>query len=168
MARIENASIVSDDDDEVQYISTQPILGRSMDPMLPSDDGNDIILTSEASSDSLEDIDDVLAKHSQKALPQAAPAPSLYSLSQNVCASQILPTSSATTRRSRGVAKKSKAQLELESQQRVEKSVKQARAQARKETAMRKVAKTMKPRKDDVSQLADEFLELKSSQSVDL
>ena len=29
---------------------------------------------------------------------------------------------------------------------------------------MRKVAKTMKPRKDDVSQLADEFLELKSSQ----
>ena len=33
---------------------------------------------------------------------------------------------------------------------------------------MRKVAKTMKPRKDDVSQLADAFLELKSSQSVDL
>ena len=158
MERIENASIVSDHDDEVQYISTQPILGRSMNPMLPSDDENDIILTSEAWSDSLEGIDDVLAKHSQKALPQAAPAPFLYSLSQNVRASQILPTSSSTTRRSRGVAKKSKAQLELESQQRVEKSVKQARAQ------VRKVAKTMKPRKDDVSQLADEFLELKSSQ----
>ena len=56
MERIENASIVCDDDDEVQYISTQPILGRSMDPMLPSDDENDIILTSEASSDSLEDM----------------------------------------------------------------------------------------------------------------
>ena len=54
MARIENASIVSDDDNEVQYISTQLILGRSMDPMLPSDDENDIILTSEASSDSLD------------------------------------------------------------------------------------------------------------------
>ena len=120
MKRIENALIVSDDDDEVQYISTQPILGRSMGPMLPSDDDNDVILTSEASSDSLEDIDDVLAKHSRKALPQAAPPSSLYSLSQNVRASQILPTSSATTRRSRGVAKKSKAQLELESQQRVE------------------------------------------------
>ena len=120
MERIENASIVSDDDDEVQYISTQPILGRSMDPMLPSDDENDIIHTSEALSDSLEDIDDVLAKHNQKALPQAAPALSLYSLIQNVRASQILPTSSATTRRSRGVAKKSKAQLDLESQQRVE------------------------------------------------
>ena len=110
----------------------------------------------------------MLAKHSQKALPQAAPPSSLYRLSQIVRASQILPTSSATTRRSRGVAKKSKAQLELESQQRVEKSVKQAGAQARKETAMREVAKTMKPRKDNVSQLADEFLELKSSQSVDL
>ena len=158
MERMENAPIISDDDDEMQYISTRPILGRSMGPKLPSDDDNDVILTSEASSDSLEDIDDVLAKHSQKALPQAAPAPSLCSLSQNVRASQILPTSSATTRRSRGVAKKSKAQLELESQQRVEKSVKKARAQARK------VAKTKKPRKDDVSQLADEFLELKSSQ----
>ena len=60
--------------------------------------------------------------------------------------------------------KKSKAQLELESQERVEKSVKQIRTQARKETTMRKVAKTMKPRKDDVSQLIDEFLGLKSSQ----
>ena len=59
------------------------------------------------------------------------------------------------------MAKKSKARLELRSQQKVEKSVKQARAQAGKETAMRKVVKT---RKDDVSQLADEFLELKSSQ----
>ena len=66
MERMENAPIVSDDDDEVQYISTQPILGRSMGPMLPSDDDNDVILTSEASSDSLEDIDDVLAKHSKK------------------------------------------------------------------------------------------------------
>ena len=62
------------------------------------------------------------------------------------------------------MAKKSKAQLELESQQRVEKLVKQARAQARKETAMRKVTRIMKPRKDDVSQVTDEFLELKSSQ----
>ena len=163
MKRIENAPIVSDDD-EVQYINSQPILGRSMSPMLPSDDDNDVMLPSEASSDSLEDIDDVLAKHSQKALFQAAPPSSLYSLSQNVRISQILPTSSATTRRSRDVTKKSKAQLELESQERVEKSVKQIRTQARKETTMRKVAKIMKPRKDDVSQLIDEFLELKSSQ----
>ena len=37
MKRIENAPIVSDDD-EMQYISTQPILDRSMSPMLPSND----------------------------------------------------------------------------------------------------------------------------------
>ena len=60
MKRIENAPIISDDD-EVQYINTQPILGRSMSPMLPSDDDNNVMLSSEASSDSLEDIDDVLA-----------------------------------------------------------------------------------------------------------
>ena len=32
-----------------------------MSPMLPSDDDNDVMLSSEASSDSLENIDDVLA-----------------------------------------------------------------------------------------------------------
>ena len=36
MKRIENAPIVFDDDDEVQYISTQLILGRFMGSMLPS------------------------------------------------------------------------------------------------------------------------------------
>ena len=67
MKRIENATIVSDDDG-MQYINTQPILDRSMNPMLPSNDDNDVMLSSEASSNSLEDIDDVLVKHSQKAL----------------------------------------------------------------------------------------------------
>ena len=62
MKRIENAPIISDVD-EVQYRNTQPILGRSMSPMLPSVDDNDVMLSSEASSDSLDDIDDVLAKH---------------------------------------------------------------------------------------------------------
>ena len=155
MERIENAPIVSDDDDEVQYISTQPILGRSMGHMLPSDDDNDIILTSEALSDSLEDIDDVLAKHSQKALLQAAPTSSLYSLSQNVRASQILPTSSATTRRSRGVAKKSKAQLELESQQRVEKSVKQAATQTNEISSTWKIVNSKKRKMHNAGLSAD-------------
>ena len=119
---------------------------------------------------SFEDIDEVLAKHSQKALSQTVPspkAPSLYSLSQkNIRASQLPSTSSATTTRgSRGVvAKKSKAQLELESQQRADQAAKQASAEERKNAAARKVAKTMKPRKDDVSQLRDAFSELRSSQ----
>ena len=62
------------------------------------------------------------------------------------------------------VAKKSKAQLELESQQRADQAAKQARAEERKNAAARKVAKTMKPRKDNVSQLSDAFSELRSSQ----
>ena len=62
------------------------------------------------------------------------------------------------------VAKKSKAQLELESQQRADQAAKQARAEERKNAAARKVAKTMEPRKDNVSQLSDAFSELRSSQ----
>ena len=123
-----------------------------------------------SSSDSFEGIDEVLAKHGQKASSQTVPspkAPPLYSLSQkNIRASQLPSTSSATTTRgSRGVvAKKSKAQLVLESQQRADQAAKQARAGERKNAAARKVAKTMKPRKDDVSQMSDAFSELRSSQ----
>ena len=112
-----DAIIVSDDDD-LQYIATQP----TPDPPLPLNENDDFIPPSPASSsDSFEDIDEVLAKNSQKALSQTVPsskAPSLYSLSQkNIRTSQLSFTSSATTTRgSRGVvAKKSKAQLELES-----------------------------------------------------
>ena len=112
----------------------------------------------------------MLAKNSQKALSQtvrSSKAPSLYSLSQkNIHTSQLSFTLSATTTRgSRSlVAKKSKAQLELESQQRADQAAKQARAEERKNAAARKVAKTMMPRKDDVSQLRDAFSELRSSQ----
>ena len=162
MKRIENASIVSDDD-KVQYISTQLILGRSMGPMLPSDDDNDVMLSSEASSDSLEDIDDVLVKHSQKALFQAAPPSSLYSLSQN-CARQSNSSYFLCNN-----AKVSRCDEEIKGSVGVgisgkSREIKQIRTKARKETTMRKMAKIMKPRKDDVSQLIDEFLELKSSQ----
>ena len=129
-----DAIIVSDDDD-LQYIATQP----TPDPPLSLNENDDFIPPSPASSsDSFEDIDEVLAKHSQKALSQTVPspkAPSLYSLSQkNIRASQLPSTSSATTTRgSQGVvANKSKAQLELESQQRADQAAKQARAEERK------------------------------------
>lgn len=62
------------------------------------------------------------------------------------------------------VAKKSKAQLELESQQRAKQTAKQVRAEERKNVEARKVAKSMKPRKEDVLQLVDEFSELRLSQ----
>lgn len=62
----------------------------------------------------------------------------LYSLSQDVQLSQLPSTSSTTTRRSRGVApKKTRAQLEMESQQRSEIASKHAKAEA-KNTSRRK------------------------------
>ena len=111
----EDAVIVSDDDD-LHYVDTQPIPDPSMSLTLPSNDND----ASSTSSDSFEDIDEVLTKHSQKVSSQTAP--SLYNLSQNLRLSQLPPTSSATTRRSRGVAKKSKVLLELESQQKAKAS----------------------------------------------
>ena len=162
----------------MQFIGTQPVpvFSRQDDedddavpvPSFRQDDEDDDAAV--PSDDSFEDIDDILAKIPSPTAPQTAPsqtAPSLYSLSQkNLRASQLPPTSSATTTRgSRGVvAKKSKAQLEMESQQRAEQTAKQVRAEERKNAAARKVAKSMKPRKEDVSQLIDEFSELRSSQ----
>ena len=92
-----DAIIVSDDDD-LQYIATQP----TPDPPLPLNENDDFIPPSPASSsDSFEGIDEVLAKHGQKASSQTVPypkAPPLYSLSQNnIRASQLQSTSSATT-----------------------------------------------------------------------
>ena len=157
-------AVILSDNDDLHYIGTQPV--PALSPFQDDDQDDDVAgPPSGAFSDEFEDIDDLLATHSQKILSQTAP--SLYSLSQKgLRASQLPPTSSATTTRgSRGVvAKKTKAQLELESQQRAEQVAKQARAEERKNAAARKVAKTMKPRKDDVSQLVDEFSELGSSQ----
>ena len=148
----------------MQFIGTQPVPVFS-----PLQDDDAVVLSPLQNDDaavlssdnSFEDIDDLLAK-----IPSQT-TPSLYNFSQKgLCASKLPPTSSATTTRgSRGVvAKKSKAQLEMESQQRVEQTAKQVRAEEKKNAAARKVAKNMKPRKEDVSQLIDEFSELRSSQ----
>ena len=159
--------IIVSDDDDLQYIATQFIL----DPSLPLNENDDFIPPfSASSSDSFEDIDEVLTKHNQKTLFQtisSSKASFLYSLSQkNFRANQLSSISSATTTRgSRSViVKKSKAQLELKSQQRADQAAKQARTEERKNAAARKIAKTMKPRKNDVSQLSDAFSELRSSQ----
>ena len=57
----EDAVIVSDDDD-LHYVDTQPISDPSTGLTLPSNDND----ASSTSSDSFEDIDEVLTKHSQK------------------------------------------------------------------------------------------------------
>lgn len=78
-------------------------------------------------------------------------------------ASQLPPTSSAITRKSRGIApKKMRAQLDMKSQQKAKAALKQANAKAKTAAKERKVTKTLKPRKDDVLQMTDDFLELKS------
>lgn len=88
----------------------------------------------------------------------------LYSLSQDVQLRSLPPTSSATMRRSWGVASKNTGgQLETVSQQRREAASKQARAEAKRLAEEKKISKSMLPRKDDVSQLIDEFSELGSS-----
>lgn len=61
--------------------------------------------------------------------------------------------------------KKSRAQLEMESQQKAKAASKQAKAEARKGAGERKAAKAVKPRKDNVSQLTDDFSKSESSQS---
>lgn len=81
-----DAIIVSDDDD-LHHVGTQNIPGPSRSPILLLDDDSVVPPSpaSSTSSDSFEDIDEVLAKHSQKAPSQTAP--SLYSLSQSLRAS---------------------------------------------------------------------------------
>lgn len=167
----ENAIQLSENDDssdrsssEVEFLSTQPIgdLSKSRHSSAPKSSSSHSL-----SSTPFVDIEEHEAYHT--ALSQIARDPnpsSLYSLSQNVRASQLPPTSSATTtRKSRGVtAKKTWAQLEMESQQKMEARMKEAKNEAKKAAEGRKIAKAMKPRKDDVSQLADDFSELGSSQ----
>lgn len=87
--------------------------------------------------------------------------PPLYSLSQDVQLSQLRPISSITTRRSCGIApKKTRAQLEMESQQKFEIASKQAKAEAKVRAQEKKTAKTMQPKKEDVLQLINDFSEL--------
>ena len=65
------------------------------------------------------------------------------------------PTPSAVTRSRRGVATKSFKQARLESQEHRDAQGKAHRANQRREAAVRKQAKLMKPRKEDVSQLVN-------------
>ena len=51
----------------------------------------------------------------------------------------------------------------MESQQKSEAALKQAKAEGKRQEEEKKIAKAMKPRKDDVSQLVDSFSELGSS-----
>lgn len=51
----------------------------------------------------------------------------------------------------------------MESQQKSEAASKQAKSEVKRRAEEKKIAKAMKPRKDDVSQMIDSFSELGSS-----
>ena len=103
----------------------------------------------------LPDIDDPVARErlSQSQIP-------LFSLSQNIPSRKISLSDRVTTRKSGGVPKKSKTQLEWESQQRADNAQKSSRISS----ADRKPFSRSKIRKTDVSQLIEDFfLEVGSS-----
>lgn len=155
---------MSEQDSDVEYLGTateNPTNSQethlTTTPLLPNKSSPLFSPESSINSD-LPDLDDpsIREKFSQS---QAA---RLYSLSQNVNPKEITSSSRGiTTRKSRGVHKKSRAQLEWESQQRAEEA---SREQDRKNASRKKEAQKAKPRKEDVSQLIEDFSELNSSQ----
>ena len=89
--------------------------------------------------------------------PLAGP-PSLFTLSQQPSASQLVVDSGRITRESRGVSRrKSKAQLEMESQERFETEKKKEKTGKVKTRYSKKEELFNRPRLDDVSQLTTGF-----------
>lgn len=76
-----------------------------------------------------------------------------------ISADKIPPTASAiSTRVSRGVRTKSRAQLALESQERYDLAEKEKNRAQKKHDIEKKKAKKLLPRKENVSRILDEFL----------
>ena len=124
--------------------------------MISSDDESSS--SNEPSSDELPDVNELI--QSQQPSP-------LFSESQlKPTASQVAPKSSATTTRStRGVPKKKTwNQQRWESQEAAEAQRKAQNKAKRVAAAARKQAKLLEPRKEDVSQLEEDFALLRSSE----
>ena len=150
-----------DSDSDIEFLGTQPTQNLGQ---LSSEDHirTPSPLVSEPSLDDFANIDDF---DDFPPLSSATTAPPLLSWPHRRSQQQRLlipedpdPTPSMTTRAKRGVASKTDRQARWESQQRREAKAKTERATSRKEAAARKKAKAMKPREEDVSQLADHLL----------
>ena len=161
--------VSSDDDDNIQFLGANDMQDAYQQgpedthpTSIPIDKGKgraDSLSSSSSSSSSggFRDIEEILAK-------SKPPAP-LISLSQIKSESQLpsqhkAPSSSAATgtRGARGVErKKTKTQKEKESQDRHRKEDKERRRIQTAERKVKKEAKKMLPRKDDVSQLVDKL-----------
>ena len=154
-----------DSDSDIEFLGTQPTqkLGQP-----PSKEGSSppSPLVSEPSLDKFTNIDDFddFPPLSPAPLKKTAPLPLMEwpaRLSQQkrlVVPEDHDPTPSATTRAKRGVETKSYKQVRLESQQGHNADAKAERAAEKEAAAARKKAKVMKPREEDVSQLADHLL----------
>lgn len=148
-----------DSDDDVQYLGTQATNFIDKDS-----EGSQAHHYSSAQdeinsdSDGLEDID--------KLVSQSIPS-RLVSLSQNLTASQLPPsTAPVMTRTDRGVARKKTYQQDrLESQALKDKQAKLDRGARKKATVEKKLAKANQARKEDISQLdlSNRFAILNSS-----
>lgn len=154
----------NDGDSDIKFLGTQPIQNPGQ---LPSEEGISppSSLMSESSLNNFTNIDDF------DDFPPLSPAPlkkiasSLMKwparLSQQkrlVVPEEYDLTPSATTRAKRGVETKFYKQIRLESQKGHDVDAKAERAVEKEAAAARKKAKAMKPRKEDISQLADQLL----------
>ncbi len=160
----DNIFSAHDSDSDVQVLRTQPAQNLSR---VPSEDriNTPSPLISEPSLNDFANIDDFDDFPPLSPSPPISRAPSLLEWPDRRSQQQrlVIPedsdlTPSMTTRARRGVASKTNKQARWESQQQREAKTKADRATKREEAAARKKAKSMKPREEDVSQLADHLL----------
>lgn len=148
-----------DSDDDVQYLGTQATNFIDKDS-----EGSQAHHYSSAQDESNSDSDDL--EDIDKLVSRSIP-PRLVSLSQNLTASQLPPsTAPVMTRTARGVARKKTYQQErLESQALKDKQAKLDRGARKKATVEKKLAKANQARKEDISQLdlSNRFAVLSSS-----
>ncbi len=160
----DNIFSAHDSDSDIQILGTQPAQNPSR---VSSEDriNTPSPLISEPSLNDFANIDDF---DDFPPLSPSPPSPSLpppllewpdrRSQQQRLLVSEDPnPTPSMTTRAKRGVASKTNRQARWGSQQQRDAKAKTERA-TKTEAAARKKAKSMKPREEDVSQLADHLL----------
>ena len=157
----------NDSDSDIEILGTQPIQSPGK---LPSEEGSSSPspLVSEPSLNNFVNIDNFDDFPPLSPGPLKKRAPPLMELPGRLSQQRTLvipeeynhnPTPSATTRAKRGVQKvTSYKQDRWDSQLRHDAEAAEEKAAKKEATAAKKKAKAMKPRKEDVSQLADQLL----------
>ena len=159
----EDLSVVDLSDSEVEFLGSTQLSNSQIiqknSPRSPTPPSPRTIIANQAphfSSSPLSDLPDIDDPVVRERLSQSQ-AP-LFSLSQNIPSTEIPSSDRVSTRKSRGVQRKSKAQLEWGSQQRADNAPKSVRISS----ADKKRVPKSKIQKTDVSQLINDFSELAS------